>query len=86
MILTTRQGHQTAQRRQRRSVFAAVDGEFGTIGFGEPGFVLETRWNRSITNHPGVAQFVERKQFRGERMTPSMSLAALLIDAHLQRS
>ena len=65
------------------SLFAAVDGEFGTICFGEPGFVLQARWNRSIANHAGIAQLVEREQFRSQRMTPSMSLAALLIDAHL---
>jgi hypothetical protein len=65
------------------SVFATVDGEFGTIGLGKPGFVLKTWWHRPIANHSGVAQLIECEQFRGERMAPSMSLAALLIDAHL---
>ena len=67
-------------------LLATIYGEFGTIGLGEPSFFLKTWWNRPIANHAGVAQLIEREQFRRECVTPSVSLAALLIDAHLQRS
>jgi hypothetical protein len=68
------------------SLFATVDGKFGTIGLGEPGFVLKTGRDRAIANHTGVAQLIEREELRGERMAARVSLAAHLINAYLQRS
>src|SRR5471032_1575964 len=68
------------------SFFGHFDRELRTIGFGEPGLVLESRGNAAVTDLVGIAELVELEQFGRQRLAAGVALALVLIDVDFQFS
>jgi hypothetical protein len=62
------------------------NGEFGTIGPREPGFVFELRGNPTVADLSATAEFVCFKKFGRESDAASVTLAERAVDAHSQRN
>jgi hypothetical protein len=63
-----------------------INGEFRTIGFGEPGLVFEVGRNPTAADFPAAAEFVCFKKFWRESNAASVTLTERAVDAHSQRN
>jgi hypothetical protein len=62
------------------------DGDFRTVGLGEPGLIVQAGWYRAVTTLMGVAKFIEIEQFRCQRLAARVSLTPLPVDANFELS
>src|SRR5580704_14458922 len=75
-----------ARRRWTRAglFLGHLDRDLRTIALREPGLVLQSRRHAAVADFVRVAEFVEIEQLGRQRLAAGVSLALVLIDAHLQ--
>src|ERR1700731_4475158 len=61
-----------------------LDRDLRTVALREPGLVFQSRRHAAVADFVRIAEFVEIEQLGRQRLAAGVSLALVLIDAHLQ--